>query len=240
MPRSSRERQAFFETNLQDKASQDQVFLSRSASSNETAVQFRFCHFSDWNYIVGGRIKRHTRSDLIQLDLEYLRILCVFIRSKEERGGTQSSTSPILYVRLSDLVRLADSSNRAKLLNSGQRRSILRPSAVLTVHMLHIANRASIDRCLSPGPVNSTILLAATVLRFSSLRMCRMTSLPPIPASSSPVKTILMHSGTLSHVSPVMRGMATSAMPSPIPRLPTAPDEQVSSSLVSLCKLKMN
>lgn len=90
-----------------------------------------------------------------------------------------------------------------------------------------MANRASQDKCARPGPVNSTTLSAATVLRFSSFMMYKMVSLPPIPGLGVLINRILTVSGILNQVSPVMSGMTTSATPKPIARAPTEPAEQV-------------
>lgn len=100
----------------------------------------------------------------------------------------------------------------------------------ITVVMFETAKRVSRDKCLSAGPVNSTILSDAVVFRLSTWRMYKMISLPPIPGFGSPTRRILMVSGTLNHVSPVTNGKVTSAAPSPTARQPTAPEEHVCES----------
>ena len=138
----------------------------------------------------------------------------------------------IVHVGFGHLVGYEYSSYGTEFLQRISTQKVATQCITLTVHILQMANLASIDNWQSPGPENSTTLLAAIVFRLSCPRMCKMISLPPIPGNRLPTKLTLMHSGNLNQVSPAMTGIATSATPRPIAKQPTAPEEQVSYSLL--------
>lgn len=158
-------------------------------------------------------------------------VLRILIWSKVVTVAFVPSKPSLLDEVVRDLIRNEDSSYSPKFLSFCVSLA-LSPLHITprTVVMLEIANRASEDRCLTPGPVNSTMRSEATVFLFSCCKMYKITSFPPIPGFGDPTKRMLTDSGTLNQVSPVTRGSVTSAAPNPMARHPRAPEEHVCES----------
>ena len=103
--------------------------------------------------------------------------------------------------------------------------------------MLAMAKRESVESCRTPSPRYSTDRSMATVLRPSSARVRRITSLPPNPNGSCPLYSTLIASGTSIQDVPSTMATTMSAPPSPMETAPRPPCDEVCESAPSTTSL---
>ena len=101
-------------------------------------------------------------------------------------------------------------------------------SAEISAPWVAMVRRSFIGTDARPGPPNSRLWLVASP---QALARYRNTSLPPMPAGSSPVSSYRMVGPTVYQVSPVHKIAITSAGPSPRAAVLYAPPAQVCESV---------
>ena len=94
--------------------------------------------------------------------------------------------------------------------------------APASIAMFAIVNLLSMDRFVSPSPLNSIAMYLAPSTPISPI-ILRIISLPLTHCLKLPFSTNLSDSGTLNHDFPVAIVQAKSVLPTPVENAPRAP-----------------